>query len=334
MGILDYSRANPWVGDTLTALSQGLLAYGSGNPQMLATLPLMMQQRRDNRVDSERQRRRDEMEQKRFQMELEEAQRTANARAAQQQSFDALLPQLPENLRPTAEAMGPGFVDLWGREQVERAFPDPESAPTVKDFYQGGEVIQKQWNPQIGQWEAVGQGPRWAPKSESDGIQVDYNGDGMPDLVIGGKMKPPTEAQTKSANQFTLLGNALEDVEKNMKGGGVSPWRMGASDMASQYGPIGQIAGQAIMSPEDKQFQAARAGALESLANSITGAAFTEEQKRNFIAMLPQATDDEQTAQYKLSRMRDYLAQLQRNAGTALPPAAPANDLKSKYGLE
>ncbi len=40
----------------------------------------------------------------------------------------------------------------------------PTDAPPVKDFYEGGMVVQKQWDPQSRQWTKVGSGPRWQPQ--------------------------------------------------------------------------------------------------------------------------------------------------------------------------
>lgn len=47
--------------------------------------------------------------------------------------------------------------------------PDAASPPEVKEFYEGGQVVQKQWNPQTGTWEQVGAGPRWQPQQAADG---------------------------------------------------------------------------------------------------------------------------------------------------------------------
>ena len=53
------------------------------------------------------------------------------------------------------------FQMLTERAFAETDVPEP---PTVKDFFEGGKVVQKQWNPQSGEWEQVGEGPRWAPQ--------------------------------------------------------------------------------------------------------------------------------------------------------------------------
>ena len=41
-------------------------------------------------------------------------------------------------------------------------------APVVKDFYNGDQVTQKQWNPTTNQWDEVGSGARWNPREEND----------------------------------------------------------------------------------------------------------------------------------------------------------------------
>lgn len=338
MGLLDYSRANPWLGDALATLSSGLLAYGSGNPNAMAQLPLILSQRQQDRRENERQRRIDEQNQKLFDLKLQEQERTANKEREQLNRFNSLIPTLPPELQPVAQATGPGFADMWAKQQVENQFPKDPEAPTIKDFYEGGKIIQKQWNPQTKAWDQVGSGDRWKPESDNGGIQIDTNGDGVPDIVVGGKMKPPTESQSKAANQYTLLNTALSGIEKMMGEGSASSTRSAVADTLGAYGPIGELAGQSlVLTEDDKQYRAKRAAALESLANSITGAAFTEEQKRNFNEMLPRPTDDDATVKAKIADLRAYLAQLQRNAGSALPLPAPGGvdpNLKSKYGLE
>lgn len=41
--------------------------------------------------------------------------------------------------------------------------PELPEAPKIQNFYEGGNEVQKQWNPQTGSWETIGSGPRWAP---------------------------------------------------------------------------------------------------------------------------------------------------------------------------
>lgn len=168
MGLLDYSRANPWVGDALSTISQGLLAYGTGNQNAIAQLPMLLAQRQQDRRENQRQARQDERQNQMFQLKMEEADRVKNQTAAKMSAFNALLPNLPESVRPVAQAMGPDFVDVWGKELAQQQLKAPDAAPpTVKDFYEGGNVVQKQWNSQTKAWDQVGSGPRFAPNQSS-----------------------------------------------------------------------------------------------------------------------------------------------------------------------
>ncbi len=126
MGLLDYSRSNPWVSDALATISQGLLSYGSGNQNTLAQLPQFLAERQRYRKDDQRQAKMDQRQEQIWQMQEEERLRTQNQEAAKQQAFQGLLPTLPENIRGTAQAMGPSFVDIWGKEQIQNQFEKPQ----------------------------------------------------------------------------------------------------------------------------------------------------------------------------------------------------------------
>lgn len=91
MGILDYSAQNPWLSDALATISQGLLSYGSGNPNALAQLPQYLAERQRYRRDDQRQAKLDERQNQIFQMQMEEQQRTRNKEAAQRQAALGLL---------------------------------------------------------------------------------------------------------------------------------------------------------------------------------------------------------------------------------------------------
>jgi hypothetical protein len=145
-------------------------------------------------------------------------------------------------------------------------------------------------------------------------VGTDPNGNPIYDFVSGSP-GPTKEHEVKAANQSLLLGQGLSELERLYNNENVSSWRMAGSEtLAENLGPIGSVLGQKVLTEEDKQFISGRARALESLANTITGAAFTEEQKKNFIAMLPQPTDDLQTASIKIRQAKEYVAELERNA--------------------
>lgn len=90
MGILDYSAQNPWLSDALATISQGLLSYGSGNPNAMAQLPQYLAERQRYRRDDQRQAKLDERQNQIFQMQMEEQQRNANKRKAQEDAWMAL----------------------------------------------------------------------------------------------------------------------------------------------------------------------------------------------------------------------------------------------------
>ena len=142
MGILDLAGTGrrginrEAIGDTLLGLGSGLLAYGSGQPNWAQTAMTAM---RDNRITRGEQRRIQEQEQRDrmlFDMRMSDAERTKNQTAERNARFQNLIPTLPENLRRTAEAMGPDFLDVWGQQQVKQAFPDPLKNPAGVQEYE------------------------------------------------------------------------------------------------------------------------------------------------------------------------------------------------------
>jgi hypothetical protein len=146
-------------------------------------------------------------------------------------------------------------------------------------------------------------------------VGTDPNGNPIYDFVSGSP-GPSKEFESKLANQSMLLGQGLNDLETLIEGGKVSAGRVATAEaMSEKLGTVGETLAQAtFLSPEDKQYMAARAAAMESLANTITGAAFTEQQKVNFMNMLPRPTDDDATVKSKLRKMREYLKELETNA--------------------
>jgi hypothetical protein len=150
-------------------------------------------------------------------------------------------------------------------------------------------------------------------------VGVDANGNPIFDLVSGSP-GPSKEYEAKMANQVTLMEDGINGLEKLVAEGSVSPARAAIGEGVSQLGPLGDVLSETlILGPKEKQYAAQRASALESLANTITGAAFTEQQKQNFIAMLPKPTDDDETFKEKLATMRNYMSQLKKNAKMAEP---------------
>jgi len=72
-------------------------------------------------------------------------------------------PQLPGKVGELKAAIDNGFVPPETTlDEYARIGQDP-AAPIIKDFIQGNQTIQKQWNPQTRAWDVVGQGSRFAP---------------------------------------------------------------------------------------------------------------------------------------------------------------------------
>ncbi len=97
-GILDYTSQNPWVGDTLQTIAQGLLAYGTNNPQLMTQIPLLQQRRQEFRADQKRQSVLDNREQQLFEMKMRDLEDRKRKEQQAQQAFTGLLGgQAPAN---------------------------------------------------------------------------------------------------------------------------------------------------------------------------------------------------------------------------------------------
>jgi len=67
-------------------------------------------------------------------------------------------------------AFATAFPDAYGTAQAKAMFdPEPVKAPEIKDFYEGGTIVQKAFNPTTGGWEVMGSGPRFAPTQPRQG---------------------------------------------------------------------------------------------------------------------------------------------------------------------
>lgn len=95
------------------------------------------------------------------QFELQKQQR--NAQMAEQ----LRLKQAMDNLRVNVPEADRSVFDAAPQEYIKNMpqFQKP-ATPVVKDFYEGGNVINKQWNTKTNSWDEVGRGPRFNPKGE------------------------------------------------------------------------------------------------------------------------------------------------------------------------
>jgi hypothetical protein len=237
---------------------------------------------------------------------------------------------------------------------AENTFKEPDTAaPTVKDFYEGGNIVQKEWDPNTRSWLKVGEGARWQPESNKDGlwepytdpntgmtgqrntrthkvdwdpgqtggIQVDTNGDGTPDITVGGKGMAAPTATAGSANVRALLINqGLEDLGK-VDFTKVSPSKMAAGDYANSKGAAGEFVSGLVLNDDEKRLMGAQGAIQEAVISAITGAAYSDEQKRNMRAKyVVQPTDSAARRAEKLKASAEFLAQLDRNSGNSRIP--------------
>lgn len=103
MGLLSFNPAN--FSDALAGLSQGLLAYGSGTPQGLLTVPAVVARSRQDRLQNTRQQQLLDMEQQKFQRGQDEYQRKLTQDAAARAALGIggpapVSPSMPNNGRP------------------------------------------------------------------------------------------------------------------------------------------------------------------------------------------------------------------------------------------
>jgi hypothetical protein len=241
--------------------------------------------------------------------------------------------------------------------------PAAADAPTVKDFYEGGNVVQKQWDPTTGAWVEVGRGNRWQPDTggtselwepyrdpntgmtgqrntrthkvdwdpgQTGGIQVDTNGDGTPDITVGGKGMAAPTATAGSANVRGLLINqGLEDLAK-VDFTKVSPSKMAAGDYANSKGAGGEFISGLMLNDDEKRLMGAQGAIQEAVISAITGAAYSDEQKRNMRSKyVVQPTDSATRRAEKVKAAAEFLAQLDRNSGNSRVPTDGGGGAKS-----
>ncbi len=75
--------------------------------------------------------------------------------------MSSTIANLPPNVRAALSQM-PAEEGQAALVDYLLKMGDPLDAPTVKDFYEGGELVQKQWNGK--EWVEVGRGARFAPQ--------------------------------------------------------------------------------------------------------------------------------------------------------------------------
>ena len=181
---------NPFIGDAISAIGQSLLGLGSGRKDWGLLGIQALDQRRQDRLANTRQAMADQQQAQLFDFQKQRfaAEQAQQQQAQQQQAklaqFQQLLPTLPQNLQPIAQAMGPDFLDQYGKIQVEQAFPKPQEpnsavAKAAADLKAG--LIDKPTYDRIVQKETYiapqqPKSPNWITLVGRDGKEVTVDG--------------------------------------------------------------------------------------------------------------------------------------------------------------
>jgi hypothetical protein len=251
---------------------------------------------------------------------------------------------------------------------TERAFATPQQDEwQLKTFKEGGQEITAWVNPRTQERRDVASGPAYAPQQsngelwepytdpktgmtgqrntrthkvdwdpgQTGGIQVDTNGDGTPDITVGGKgMAPPTATAGQANVRGLLVQQGLEDIA-NVDFDKVSAGKIAAADFANSKGAVGELAGNLLLNDDEKRLLGAQGAIQEAVISAITGAAYSEEQKRNMRAKyVIQPTDSPTRRAEKVKAAAQFLAQLDRNSGNSRIPTDPATPTEDGYTIE
>lgn len=155
------------------------------------------------------------------------------------------------------------------------------------------------------------------PKAQ--GQYMDAMAANAAERAANGGLPKMTAEQAQSNVRSTILGDSLQGIEKLLFDPQVSGGNMALGKSVSGVLPDGasQFVQNKILNPKEQLFQSNMAGALESLAGALTGAAFSEEQKRNFTSMLPNGMEDPSIRKQKLVNAYKYAIAVSEGAGAA-----------------
>jgi hypothetical protein len=232
--------------------------------------------------------------------------------------------------------------------------PAAADAPTVKDFYEGGNVVQKQWDPTTGAWVEVGRGNRWEPNAPAaaggefwepyvDPVSkrtgqkntktgkidwdpgstmmvqtgTDQNGNPIFDMVSTSAGKPPSESNIQAGIRGTLIEssiNNIRDIAKDL-GAKISPLRMAAADTIGENGPLGAYGANVLRTDDEKKYTAAISKGVEGLVAAITGAGVAKDQFPRIQNLIPGPTDSPEIVNWKLDQLMPILDTLVAGSG-------------------
>lgn len=139
--------------------------------------------------------------------------------------------------------------------------------------------------------------------------------------AANGGMPKMTAEQAQANVRGQVLGQSLQDLEQLMFDKDISPGRMATAKSISELPVVPKAASpfvqNSMMNPKEQLFDSAMAGAKESLAGALTGAAFTDQQAQNFTAMLPNGTEAPEIRKKKLENAYQYAIAVSQGAGAA-----------------
>lgn len=353
---LGLSNPQFW-GDALSTIGTSLLGLGAGRNDWGLLGMQALQQRQQDRLANSRQAQQDaqqaqlfEFQKKKFEAEQAAAQKAQEQQQAKIAQFQQIVPTLPANLQPIAQAMGPDFLDQYGKLQVEQAFPKPQGpnssvAKAAADLKAGlidqatyDALVRKETyiTPQTprdtfrtlsdAEEKQMGLDPAGtyqmgsngkvdvvnAPKSNQVLTQVGTNPDGSPimDFVAVGG-KPPTESELKGAG---LLEKALPELDTavNNFDALTSP-----KDMAAGSIPV---LGNALQSEGYQRGRNSIKTISAAYLYSVSGAQAPEsEVQRTMEEVMPKFGDGPSTLADKKARLQNMVDSIKIKAGRAAP---------------
>lgn len=218
-------------------------------------------------------------------MQMQEMKRKQDAEQARMAQLKAFRDQLPPNLqnqfdidpesvikalnaRDEEYTLSPGAARFRGSQQIA-AVPASEKpvTPVVRDFVEGDQMQQKQWDAASGEWVPVGKpSPRFARQvapviQVGDGAAASkapagyrFTKSGDLEAIPGGpadqKAQAVAQRQASGATDVDVALSQLRDAYARLEsGGGITSTKQGAlSNLAASTSasPIGQAIGKAL----------------------------------------------------------------------------------------
>lgn len=231
------------------------------------------------------------------------------------------------------QVVGGSLIDTSDPNNIRELFRSQTAkaeAPIIKDFIEGGEQVQKQYDPDTGQWTVVGRGPRWAPKTGGGGLDFTiFDEKGNPVVQVGGKGQNAAGVDKINARnmQKDIVGMddqlaQFDQLEKTYKDKYLT-WDYklsnafnSAREKAQGLPVIGLLAGE--LSDEQKkeladftEFKQNASTMTNAYIKEITGAQMSEPESKRLMQDLANVNEDSPTefwSKYKNARNKIELA--------------------------